>query len=65
MNPKVDGSPTPLPQRAQRNITFIYTRKNAVITCLTCSATRLCHVPPRFSFYIMPLLAPTGVSLLL
>ena len=33
----------------------IYARKNLVIVFLTCSATRLCHMCPRCSFYIMPL----------
>ena len=33
----------------------IYARKNAVIASPTCSATRLCHVRGRYSFYIMPL----------
>ena len=39
-----------LPCRAR-----IYARKNVVIASPTCSATRLCHMRPRCSFFIMPL----------
>ena len=34
---------------------LIYVRKNAIIASLTCGATRLCHMRPKYSFYIMPL----------